>query len=434
MDIGSGRTTPKNGRPFSAGSLAAGGTALLIGGMALAMPETALQASLRGVSVWWEVLFPALFPFFVLSELLLGFGIVHFAGTLLDPLMRPLFRLPGAGGFVVAMGFASGYPVGARLTSRLMEQKWVNRSEGERLVEITTTSDPIFLIGAVSVGFFGRPEAVPVLAIAHYGGAILMGILGRWRRGDEDEAGSPDRSRHLPPPAGGRLRAALAAMHHARVADGRPFSVLLQQAVQSSLGLMVIVGGLVVFFSTALDLLLQSGALGFLKHVFAALLQMAGMPPGLYPAFIQGTFEVTLGARASAQASGALPLVDRLAAAAFVLSWAGLSVHAQVAGLMSRTSWRYGRFARTRLLHGILATAIVYLIWPFFQPGSSNAAPVWLNADYAPPFGWLNADYAPPFGWILWPLLMAAALLLFLASAGGIAWLLRRIRSSFGEK
>ena len=159
------RRTPK----LHPGMLGVGGAALFVGGLALGMPNIALEASIRGVQVWWDVLFPALFPFFVLSELLLGFGVVHFAGTLLDPLMRPLFRLPGIGGFVVAMGFVSGYPVGARLTARLMEQKSVTRVQGERLVEITTTSDPIFLIGAVSVGFFGQPQAVPILAVLTMG-------------------------------------------------------------------------------------------------------------------------------------------------------------------------------------------------------------------------------------------------------------------------
>ena len=79
-------------------------------------PHVGFQAALRGVSIWWDVLFPALFPFFVISEIMLGFGIVHFFGTLLDPMMRPVFRIPGIGGFVMAMGFAAGYPVAAKLT------------------------------------------------------------------------------------------------------------------------------------------------------------------------------------------------------------------------------------------------------------------------------------------------------------------------------
>ncbi|GIO11180.1 sporulation integral membrane protein YlbJ [Cohnella xylanilytica] len=356
-------------------ALTLGTAVLLIGGLALSMPQVALDASLKGLAVWWEVLFPALFPFFVLSELLLGFGVVHLTGTLLDPLMRPLFRIPGAGGFVVAMGFASGYPVGARLTSRLMDGKLVNREEGERLVAMTTSSDPIFLIGAVCIGFFGRADIVPVLAAAHYGGAMLLGILMRWGgRGEKAEDGGTRKKAERR--RGGRLREALAAMHRARQEDGRTFAVMLQDSLRSSIQLMIVVGGLVVFFSATLELLIHSGLLGTLRHLFVGLLHLAGASPSLSDSLIRGTFEVTLGARAAAEAGSVSglpvpPLVDRVAAAAFVLSWGGLSVHAQVAGLMSRTSWRYGPFFRARLLHAVMAVALVYALWPYlYQPSS----------------------------------------------------------------
>lgn len=350
-----------------------GGISLCIGYLVISNPQVAMEASLRGVSVWWEVLFPALFPFFVLSELLLGFGIVHLAGTLLDPFMRPLFRLPGVGGFIVAMGFASGYPVGARLTSRLMEQKLVTRDHGERLVAMTTTSDPIFLIGAVCIGFFGSLEAAPALAIAHYGGALLLGIFSRFRYRSQSTSDAA-----LQPIKGSRLRAALAAMHRARLADGRPFGILLQQSLQSSLALMMIVGGLVVFFSAALELLVQSGLLNLLRDLMAGLLHEFGLSAKLAPSFVKGGFEVTLGAKSSA-ADTAIPLVDRIAAAAFILSWGGLSVHAQVAGLMSKTDWRYLSFARARFIHGLLAMLLVYLVWPLFNQ-ENMSLPVWTQA------------------------------------------------------
>nr|WP_286672315.1 nucleoside recognition domain-containing protein [Cohnella hashimotonis] len=371
-----------------AAATAAGACVLLVGLLALLMPGVALEASLKGLSVWWEVLFPALFPFFVLSEVLLGFGIVHLAATLLDPLMRPLFRIPGAGGFVLALSFGAGYPIGARLTSQLMEQNLLSRGEGERLVAMTTTSDPIFLIGAVCLGFFGRLDIVPVLAAAHYGGAMLLGLLLRWRKDvPEPEPALEERSRKVPktPPSAdgyppqpsklglGRIKQAILAMHRARMADGRPFGIVLNQAVKSSLALMIVVGGLVVCFSATLQLLLHSGLLLPLKHAIVLVLRMFGLEPGLAGAFVQGAFEVTLGNAAAA--AGAAPdgipaaLIDRVAAAAFVLSWAGLSVHAQVAGLMGRTGWRYGPFARSRLLHAGMSVALVYLLWPWLYGG-----------------------------------------------------------------
>lgn len=152
---------------------------LLAGCMVLMLmyPSGTLAAALRGLSIWWDVLFPSLFPFFVISEMLLGFGVVHLFGALLDPLMRPLFNIPGSGGFVAAMGYVSGYPVGAKLTAKLREQQLVSRAEGERLVAFTTSSDPIFLLGAVSVGFFHDASLGLVLALAHYGSGLIVGLL-----------------------------------------------------------------------------------------------------------------------------------------------------------------------------------------------------------------------------------------------------------------
>ncbi|WP_373230297.1 nucleoside recognition domain-containing protein [Cohnella sp.] len=379
-----------------------GGASLFIGFLAIADPQVALQASLRGVSVWWEVLFPALFPFFVLSELLLGFGIVHLAGTLLDPFMRPLFRLPGVGGFIVALGFASGYPVGARLTSRLMEQKLVTRNEGERLVAMTTTSDPIFLIGAVCIGFFGSLQPAPILAVGHYGGALLIGIVSRFWSPIQSHTGDEK------PVNYSRLRAALSAMHQARIADGRPFGLLLQQSLQSSLTLMMIVGGLVVFFSATLELLVQSGLLAMLRDMTSRGLHIFGLSPNLSPSFVKGIFEVTLGAKAAA-ADTAIPLVHRVAAAGFVLSWAGLSVHAQVAGLMSRTDWRYLSFARARLMHGLIAMLLIYLLWPLFNQASMMSLPVFTS--YIPV---CNHASIPLTAWL--PLLSLTILALIVAA------------------
>ncbi|XID95827.1 nucleoside recognition domain-containing protein [Paenibacillaceae bacterium WGS1546] len=422
---GLGRT---NRRSVPIGAFVIGGASLWIGGLALANGQVALSASLRGIAVWWEVLFPALFPFFVLSELLLGFGIVHLAGTLLDPFMRPLFRLPGVGAFVVSMGFVSGYPVGARLTSRLAEQKLVTRNQGERLVAMTTTSDPIFLIGAVSIGFFGSLQTAPALAVAHYAGALLLGLASRFGATAAFPAAA---SAADPEPVhrGGRLRAALAAMHRARLADGRPFGVLLLESLQSSLKLMMIVGGLVVFFSAALDLLLNGGILSPLRHAAAALLQLFGLAPELSSAYMNGAFEVTLGAKASAE-NAALPLADRVAVAAFVLSWAGLSVHAQVAGLMSGTDWRYLPFARARLLHGVVAMILVYALWPILGPESRITGSWLLMSAWLPT---IEAEAGPSLerAWIVGaaglPLLFGA-IIAFIVVAGTLAALLGRLK------
>ncbi|MBP2002040.1 sporulation integral membrane protein YlbJ [Paenibacillus shirakamiensis] len=329
----------------------------------LSYPHTAWQAGERGLAIWWDVLFPSLFPFFILSELMLGFGIVHFAGMLMDPLMKPLFRIPGSGGFVAAMSFASGYPVSAKLTAKLREQQLLTREEGERLVAFTTTSDPIFLIGAVAVGFFHNAELAGTLALAHYGSAILVGLLMRFHA--KNAAPSPQTSYKR---SGFSMRKAIHAMHQARILDGRSLGEMLKQAVTSALSLMTVVGGLVVVFCVLLEVLRVSGMMTILYQGIGQALLAMGLPSQLAEPFVGGTFEVTLGAQAAATVPAGIPLVYKVAAAAFVLSWAGLSVHAQILSILNATDLRYLPFVIARLIHGIFAFVIVFFLWPFTGP------------------------------------------------------------------
>ncbi|TXK84774.1 sporulation integral membrane protein YlbJ [Paenibacillus sp. N3.4] len=326
-----------------------------------AFPDTALKAALRGVSIWWDVLFPALFPFLVISDIMLGFGIVHFFGTLLDPMMRPVFRIPGIGGFVMAMGFAAGYPVGAKLTSQLWEQQLVNREEGERLVAFTTSSDPIFLIGAVSVGFFHDASLAIILAAAHYGGSLLIGLMMRFHG-----------RKSLPSPQsikskGWIWKRAFGAMHLARLKDGRSIGTLLSQSIVQSLGLIFVVGGLVVFFSVVLEVLTAAKVMNVIYVLIASVLQLTGLPHELSQAVMNGVFEVTLGAKAAGNASATIALSSKVAIAAFILSWGGLSVHAQIVSLLSHTNMRYRPFIFARFIHAMISAAIVLVIWEPMQ-------------------------------------------------------------------
>lgn len=345
-----------------------------------AFPHDGLKAALRGVSIWWDVLFPALFPFFVISEIMLGFGIVHFFGMLLDPMMRPVFRIPGIGGFVMAMGFAAGYPVGAKLTSQLWEQKLVNREEGERLVAFTTSSDPIFLIGAVSIGFFHDASLAMILAIAHYGGSVLIGLMMRFHGRKSLPTEQEIKSK------GGVWKRAFEAMHSARINDGRPIGTLLSQSILQSLSLIFVVGGLVVFFSVVLEVLTAAKIMNAIYLLIASLLQITGLPHELSQAVMNGLFEVTLGAKAAGNAPVSLALSSKVAIGAFILSWGGMSVHAQIVSLLSHTNLRYLPFVTARFIHALLSAAIVLVFWEpmqifreskaVFLPQYDSASPV----------------------------------------------------------
>ncbi len=61
--------------------------------------------------------------------------------------MRPIFNVPGEGAFpFIIMGIISGYPVGAKIVTKLRENNTCSKEESERLLAFTNNSGPLLLL------------------------------------------------------------------------------------------------------------------------------------------------------------------------------------------------------------------------------------------------------------------------------------------------
>ena len=328
-------------------------------------PEQAFTSSLKGLKIWWDVVFPALLPFFITAEVMMGFGVVHFFGILLEPLMRPIFRVPGTGAFVMAVGFISGNPMGAKLTARLREQKLITREEGERLIAFTSTASPLFIFGAIAVGFFEDASLGFVLAIAHYTSSILVGIIMRFYQ--KDALQTPT---HKGNDSSFLLLRAFKSMHRARLEDGRPLGQLLGEAVTSAVQTLLLIGGFIILFSVLIHLIDHIGIYSIFSYLFAHLFEWLSFSPSLSEPFIAGILEITLGSQMISSTTIQIPLVFKLAVISFLIGWNGLSIHAQIASIISRTDLRYTPYLIAKILHGCLASLFIVLIWKFFTFGN----------------------------------------------------------------
>jgi sporulation integral membrane protein YlbJ len=320
-------------------------------------PEESFEASIRGLDMWWEIVFPSLLPFFIVSEMLIGFGIVKFIGVLLEPLMRPLFRVPGVGGFVWAMGMASGFPAGAKLTARLRQEKQISRIEAERLVAFTNSSNPLFIFGAVSVGFFKNAHLGIILALSHYLGNICVGLIMRfYGRNDVDEIAKEKSKSKFP------IRTALIALHRTRIKDNRPIGKLLGDAVTSSIQTLLMIGGFIILFSVINKILFHLNITAFLANIIEFILKILSIPESLSVPLISGLFEITQGSQLTSQVQDG-SLMQLAIITSFILAFSGFSVQAQVASILAQTDIRFQPFFIARILHGIFASFFTLVFW-----------------------------------------------------------------------
>lgn len=328
--------------------------------------EQAFDAAVSGLHTWWEVVFPALLPFFIMAEILMGLGVVHFMGTLLEPLMQPIFKVPGVGAFAFAMGLASGYPIGAKITGNLRREKLCTQAEGERLVSFTNTADPLFMIGAVAVGMFGNAKLGTTLALAHYISCLIVGIGLRFYNPKEN---NQDVVRNTNT-EGNIFTRAFSELYQARRKDGRSLGQLIGDATKESLNTLLLIGGYIILFSVLTRVL---ALVGFTKLITAGIvfvLKPFGFDQSLVLPIISGLFEITNGSHLASQTMA--PLSQKIIITSGIIAWSGLSVHAQVATMINGTDLRMKPYLWARVFHGITASLVTYFLFEPLEAISSN--------------------------------------------------------------
>lgn len=326
-------------------------------------PEQALNASIHGLHTWWEIVFPSLLPFFIMAELLISFGIVQFFGVLFEPIMRPLFNVPGAGSFAWILGMVSGFPSGAKITVLLREKKEITHIEAERLISFSNAASPLFIFGAIAVGFFHNVQLGIIIAISHYISNIFVGMLMRnyaknKKTNDDIQLTKRAVDENL-------IRRAFSRMHRTRISETRPFGQLIGDAVLSSVQTLLIIGGFIILFSVFTSLLQVVQFIGLVQLLILPILQITHIPSEIVPSLITGFFEITMGAEAVSETI-TLPIVWQLVLVSFILGFNGFSIQAQVASLIAKTDIRFHPYFFSRVAHAFISSIFTYILFTFY--------------------------------------------------------------------
>lgn len=332
-------------------------TTLLLTVAIVSFPEEVLLASVHGLKVWWEIVFPSLLPFFIMAELLTSFGIVQFFGVLFEPVMRPLFNVRGVGSFAWILGMVSGFPSGAKITVLLREKNEISQIEAERLLSFSNASSPLFIFGAIAVGFFHNVQLGIIIAVNHYVSNMIVGLIMKHYRRNKDEKRKKETFS-----INNVMNKAFSRMHRTRISETRPLGELVGDAVLSSIQTLLMIGGFIILFSVFTSLLNVTPIMTFLQIILTPLLHILNIPTEVIPAFITGLFEITMGAEAISKVT-AIPLVWQLVLVSFILGFNGFSIQAQVASLIAKTDIRFYPFFFARITHAIIASILTIITY-----------------------------------------------------------------------
>jgi sporulation integral membrane protein YlbJ len=309
---------------------------LCAGAALLRWPQESMAAAREGLTLCATVILPSLFPFLVLSALVVELGMSQYLGRLLESIMVPLFRVNGSCACALALGLVGGYPVGARTAVSLYQNGQCSKTEAQRLLAFCNNCGPSFILGVVGAGIFGSSLAGLLLYLTHIAAAALVGLLFRFYRPE-------DRPR--------RVRGSWSV-------QATPFAAAFTRSVTGAMQSVLNICAFVLFFTVVIRVLSLSGILSALAGLLAALFSPLGLTQTWAQRLLTGLLELSSGV---STLSGTGGLTAKLTLAAFLLGWAGLSVHCQTLSFLTDSGLSTGTYFAGKLLHGILAAALTAL-------------------------------------------------------------------------
>jgi hypothetical protein len=123
--------------------------------------QTFITAGQAGLILISRAVLPILFPFFVISGLLINL-------------------LPANKFNIIALSLLSGYPNGARLTAMLYKKNAITETQAQNLVIITSTVSPIFAVATVGTVLLGDIWLGFIIFTATVLGAFINGFI--WQK------------------------------------------------------------------------------------------------------------------------------------------------------------------------------------------------------------------------------------------------------------
>ena len=287
--------------------------AVLFAAAMVCFPQVTETGSKSAIVIWANSIVPVLLPFFIFSDFIKRAGI-------LDKL--PIRIYP----FLVA--FLSGYPMGAKVTGDLVTERRLTAETGRYILSYSLVTGPAFLMGVVG-GFLGSTEAAAVTAAAHYGGALLNGLLWTSKEELKNSFGKSSRS--------------YAARTSGLFAE-------FSSSIMAGFGAMAVILAYLMLFMIGINLLEETGMFALAENE-------------TFTSVVKGLMEMTAGVSMIGTCNISLEMKTVLSA--FLVSFGGLSVIGQSVSMAEGSGIRLYHILQIKTTHGLLAGILAVIFSRF---------------------------------------------------------------------
>ena len=289
----------------------------------LILPKTSMEAAKNGLLLWFNVIIPTLFPFILLSNLIINSSIINYINYLFSWLMAKLFNLPGVAGYALITGLLSGYPVGAKITADLLKQKSINIIQAQYMLTFCNNASPMFIIGFIATGLLNNSHLGISMMIAIYTGNLLTALIFKIIYYNK-----------LPP----IKKASLNSNANHQIS----FSIF-DDCIMNAITLIVKIGGYIIFFSIILNCF-----------------YLLPIKDNILKDFLLSLIELSNGAKILTCSNYSIEVIFVLLCT--LVSFGSFSVHAQTASVITHTKLKINKYIFSKIINAAITFITALLI------------------------------------------------------------------------
>ena len=273
---------------------------------------------LYALNIWVNNLIPALFPFFIISDILINYNITEFIPKIIKNICKSLFNISDNMLTILILSMISGFPSNARNTRTLYDKGLITLEEANHILIFSHFSNPVFILTTVATFFFHDQKIGIVLLITHYFSNFILGVLFR----NKIEINDKD---------------------CVNVTLPENFGFIFISSIKKAVDTILMICGILVVF-----LMLSSIVINMFNfNSYNTML-------------IKGLFEITIGIESLCKLS--INTCSKAVIASMILAFGGISVHVQVLSQITGTKIKYIYFFIGRMYQMILSGLLTYIV------------------------------------------------------------------------
>lgn len=247
----------------------------------------------------------------------------------------------GEGSYAFIMGIISGYPVGAKIVNKFVEDGTCTKSEAERMLAFTNNSGPLFIIGTVGISLFGDTTIGVILFITHVIACLTVGLIfgfiskHSWIK-DKRNYRNDNVSQNY------------------NISD---LGTILSNSITNAISTILLIGGFIVLFSIVISILNNLNIIDSIANI----LSYFNIPTELGKSIVTGLLELTNGVN-SVSLLHAKKMSIQIVITAFLLGFAGFSIFLQIFSIASKNNLSMKPYLIGKIMQGFIASLYTFII------------------------------------------------------------------------